>query len=55
VRTYLSLERSHAEELLAAFQEDDVRYPGSLVEHFLQAYTHMIPAIVWCIQRDERP
>ena len=39
VRTYLSLELTQAEALPAAFQGDDVRYPESLVEHFLREYT----------------
>jgi tRNA G10 N-methylase Trm11 len=39
VKSYLSLELSHAEELPAAFNGDDVRYPQSLVDHFLKAYT----------------
>ena len=39
MRTYLSLELSHPEELPVAFKDDDVRYPESLVEHFLQEYT----------------
>jgi len=39
MRTFLSLELSHPEELPATFQDDDVRYPESLVEYFLQAYT----------------
>ena len=39
MRTHLSLELTQAEALPAAFQGDDVRYPESLVEHFLQEYT----------------
>lgn len=39
MKTYLSLEFSQPEELPAAFKDDDVRYPESLVEHFLQEYT----------------
>jgi len=39
MKTYFSLEFSHPEELPAAFKDDDVRYPESLVEHFLQEYT----------------
>jgi tRNA G10 N-methylase Trm11 len=39
MKSYLSLEFSHPEELPAAFKQDDVRYPESLVEHFLQEYT----------------
>lgn len=39
MRTYLSLKLAHTEALPAAFGDDDVRYPESLVEHFLQAYT----------------
>lgn len=39
MRSYLSLQLSHPEALPAPFQDDDVRYPERLVEHFLQAYT----------------
>lgn len=39
MKTHLYLELSHVEELPAAFRDDDVRYPESLVQHFLQEYT----------------
>jgi DNA modification methylase len=39
MKTYLSLKLSHSEELPAAFKDDDVRYPESLVEHFLKEFT----------------
>jgi hypothetical protein len=39
VKTYLSLKFSYPEELPAAFKSDDVRYPESLVEHFMKGYT----------------
>jgi hypothetical protein len=39
MKTYLQLELSHPQALPAAFQDDDVRYPESLVERFLQEYT----------------
>ena len=39
--SYLSLELKHAEELPAAFKDDDVRFPESLVEHFLREYTQV--------------
>lgn len=39
VKTHVCLELSQPEALPARFQQDDVRYPESLVEHFLQAYT----------------
>ena len=39
MKSYLSLEFTFPEELPAAFITDDVRYPESLVEHFLEAYT----------------
>ena len=41
MKSYLSLELSHPEELPAAFNGDDVRYPESLVDHFLKAYTQV--------------
>jgi len=41
VRTYLSLQLKHAEELPTTFQDDDVRYPESLVEYFLREYTQV--------------
>jgi hypothetical protein len=40
MKTYLHLEMSHPEPLPASFQEDEVRCPESLVEHFLREYTH---------------
>lgn len=40
MKSYLSLEFSYPEELPDAFKDDDVRYPESLVEHFLMEYTH---------------
>ena len=39
MKSYLSLEFTFPEELPAAFITDDVRYPESLVEHFLKEYT----------------
>ena len=39
MKSYLSLEFSFADELPAAFKNDDVRYPENLVEHFLKEYT----------------
>ena len=39
MKTYLQLEHSHHELLPPEFQHDDVRYPESLVRHFLQEYT----------------
>ncbi len=39
MKTYLQLEHSHHEPLPPEFQHDDVRYPESLVRHFLQEYT----------------
>jgi tRNA G10 N-methylase Trm11 len=39
VKTYLQLEHSQYEPLPSEFQHDDVRYPESLVRHFLQEYT----------------
>jgi DNA modification methylase len=39
MKTYLSLEGSNTEELPATLAADDVRYPASLVEYFLHAYT----------------
>jgi DNA modification methylase len=39
VKTHLQLKSSYSEELPAAFQNDDVRYPENLVEHFLKEYT----------------
>jgi hypothetical protein len=39
VKTYLQLSHAQDEELPPEFQPDDVRYPESLVRHFLQEYT----------------
>ena len=39
MKTHVHLELSQPEALPARFQQDDVRYPESLVEYFLQAYT----------------
>ena len=39
MKTYLLLDHTHAEPLPPEFQDDDVRYPDSLVRHFLQEYT----------------
>ena len=39
MRTCIHLELSHPQPLPLAFQQDDVRYPESLVEHFLKEYT----------------
>jgi DNA modification methylase len=39
MKTTLQLELSHPQALPSAFQDDDVRYPESLVERFLCEYT----------------
>jgi DNA modification methylase len=39
MKTHLHLELTHPHALPAVFQDDDVRYPESLVEHFLQEFT----------------
>jgi tRNA G10 N-methylase Trm11 len=39
VRTVLTLKNEHDWELPAPFRHDDVRYSGSLVRHFLEAWT----------------
>lgn len=39
MKTTLYLEHSHPHVLPDSLQEDDVRYPESLVEHFLREYT----------------
>ena len=39
MKTYLQLTLSNQDPLPAIFQDDDVRYPESLVEHFLEEYT----------------
>lgn len=41
MKTYLHLEMSHPQTLPVEFQDDDVRYPESLVEYFLQEYTQV--------------
>ena len=41
VRTYLSLKLEHSQALPDVFQDDDVRYPESLVEHFLREHTQV--------------
>ncbi len=40
MKTYIYLKMSKQYPLPAVFQDDDVRYPESLVEHFLEEYTH---------------
>jgi len=39
MKTYVNLTMSNQYPLPAIFQDDDVRYPESLVEHFLEEYT----------------
>lgn len=39
MKSYLQLEHTHTQPLPPVFQADDVRYPESLVRHFLQEYT----------------
>jgi tRNA G10 N-methylase Trm11 len=39
MKTHIHLEMSHPQALPVAFQDDDVRYPESLVEYFLQEFT----------------
>ena len=39
MKTYIHLSGAHRYTLPAIFQDDDVRYPESLVEHFLEQYT----------------
>jgi hypothetical protein len=39
VRTYISLSNTQPDSLPPTLRDDDVRYPPSLVEHFLQEYT----------------
>jgi DNA modification methylase len=39
MKTHIHLELSHPQALPAAFQDDDIRYPESLVEYFLQEFT----------------
>jgi DNA modification methylase len=38
--TYISMKTRHEFVLPAQFKDDDVRYPGALVRHFLDLYTH---------------
>jgi len=40
MKTYLHLANTKQSSLPAIFQADDVRFPESLVEHFLEQYTH---------------
>jgi len=40
MKTYIQLSSVHRYPLPAIFQEDDVRYAESLVEYFLEQYTH---------------
>jgi len=40
MKTYLHLTNQQLYSLPAIFQDDDVRFPESLVEHFLEQYTH---------------
>jgi len=40
MKTYIHLKMSHQYPLPAVFQDDEVRYPETLVEHFLEEYTH---------------
>lgn len=37
--TYIMMENTHEYTLPAQFKDDDVRYPGALVRHFLELYT----------------
>ena len=39
MKTHLQLELTHSRPVPEAFQHDDVRFPDSLVEHFLQQFT----------------
>ena len=39
MKTYLHLDHIHSESLPPEFEADDVRYPESLVRHFLEEYT----------------
>jgi DNA modification methylase len=41
MKTYIHLKTSNQYPLPPVFQDDDVRYPESLVEHFLEEYTHV--------------
>jgi len=38
--TYLQLTNTNQRTLPPEFRDDDVRYPESLVEHFLNEFTH---------------
>jgi len=40
VKTHIHLPKTSRPPLPAAFRDDDVRYPESLVEYFLREYTH---------------
>lgn len=39
MKTYLHLQLTYTEDLPPAFEHDEVRYPESLVTHFLERYT----------------
>jgi hypothetical protein len=39
LKTYLHLDHTHPDPLPPEFQDDDVRYPESLVRYFLEEYT----------------
>ncbi len=39
MKTYLLLQNTHAVDLPAEFQRDDVRYPEALVAHFVKEFT----------------
>ena len=39
MKTYIHLTNTKPYSLPTNFQEDDVRFPESLVEHFLEQYT----------------
>ena len=39
MKTYLHLEMTQSQSLPAGYEDDDVRYPEALVEHFLNEYT----------------
>ncbi|MBV7338117.1 methyltransferase domain-containing protein [Chloroflexi bacterium TSY] len=40
MKTFLQMENARTTELPPEFQQDDVRYPESLVEYFLRQFTH---------------
>ena len=46
MKTYLHLEKSDSQSLPAGFQDDDVRYPEGLVEHFLKQFTQPGDAVL---------